>query len=229
MHTRIGRADDDAHGVLIESLVSAFSLKIFEMAPDGTIQQKIVVFVYVDLIRTKKFIQTLPLDSPSFAFRKRLNKKREVGERLHGGDAPLGKLIPEERKIESAFQVMHPRFQKTFTVQAHPEADRTRALKRRERRLRKIDLRLGRLQVDVAKHDRARHGLFHHLCSPSCLRARVKSFPPYESEFFEGENHAAEIIPGTTEGMVIVVCPAESEPILPLFLILRSAITAFPV
>ena len=135
----------------------------------------------------------------------------------------------EERKIESAFQVMHPRFQKTFTVQAHPEADRTRALKRRERRLRKIDLRLGRLQVDVAKHDRARHGLFHHLCSPSCLRARVKSFPPYESEFFEGENHAAEIIPGTTEGMVIVVCPAESEPILPLFLILRSAITAFPV
>ncbi len=61
-------------------------------------------------------------------------------------------------------------------------------------------------------------------CSPAWNRSRSD-----EPERLEDPDHAREEPPRTAEGVVVVVRPAEPEPVLPRLLHLRRAVARLPV
>src|SRR6266487_4455279 len=70
---------------------------------------------------------------------------------------------------------------------------------------------------------------FRALGAPAGLRARVETLAPFEAELLHDAHQIEEMLTRTAEGVMVVVGPAEAQPILPLLLNLRRAVATLPV
>src|SRR4051812_31337597 len=121
---RISQLDDDADGLLVETLEAAFALQVFQVTSDRPFARK-----FLRLLLGQQPSRPQPGDSlwpygPTFALGESLLEEREIGKRRHRLDMGGGELLAQELVIKPALQVMHPRVEKTFTMQSNPKPHR---------------------------------------------------------------------------------------------------------
>src|SRR5262245_21577055 len=122
---RICRLDDDADGLLVKALETAFALQIFQVTPDGAFSGELAELLVRNEPATVQSLEPPASDGPALAFGKGLLQKRKIGERIHRLNLRLSELLAEQLVIESAFQMMHPGLEKALAVQPDPEPDRS--------------------------------------------------------------------------------------------------------
>lgn len=94
---------------------------------------------------------------------------------------------------------------------------------------REIDLSFFRHQVDISKDDDSDDGLFRDLRAPAGFGAGVVTLTFLETDFEEKLDEIDEVFARATEGVMIVISPAEAELILAPLLDLGGAIAVFPI
>src|SRR3954470_1160154 len=124
LFARIGRLDDHADGLLVETFEAASALQVFEVASDRPFVRK-----FLRLLLGQQPSRPQPGDSlwphgPALTLGERLLEEREIGKRRHRLDMGRGELLAQELVIKSALQVMHPRIEKTFAMQSNPKPHR---------------------------------------------------------------------------------------------------------
>src|SRR4029077_1469745 len=120
LFARIGQLDDDADGLLVETLEAAFALQVFEVASDRPFVRK-----FLRLLVGEETSRPQPGDSlwphgPALALGESLLEERKIGKRRHRLDMGCGELLAQALVIKAALQVMHPRIEKTLAMQPNP-------------------------------------------------------------------------------------------------------------
>src|SRR5579871_4527299 len=137
---RVRGRDDNADGFLVEPLETAVALEIFEMAAERAFLEKFVKLLLGDEFRGEQALRAFGADLPAFALGEGLFQEFEIREGIHGVNALFLQLIAEKLIIEARFEMVHTGVEKTFAVQADPEADRAELGRSRQAVAGKIDL-----------------------------------------------------------------------------------------
>jgi hypothetical protein len=124
--------------------------------------------------------------------------------------------------------MVHARLQKAVAMQSAPQPNGAQSRRHGEPLGRKIDLSFLRHEVDVGEHHDPAHRLFGDLGAPAGFSPGVKALALVEAEPLKKIHQVGKVCAGAAERMVIVVAPAEPEPILPTFLHLRGAVARLP-
>ena len=114
-------------------------------------------------------------------------------------------------------------------MQADPEPDGVGPGQVGERLMGEVDVRLVGGQVQVGEDDDAGRGVLQDLRAPAGVLARVEPLAEEEAEGLEHADDAREEPPRAAEGVVVVVRPAEAEPVLPLLLDPGGTVARLPV
>ena len=166
---------------------------------------------------------------PAFAFGEGLAQEGEIGERLHGVHAGFLQLVAEQVEVEARFEVVHAGFQEALAVQTDPQADRAQARGGRQLVGGEINLRFLGQQVHVGEHHDARDGLLGDLRAPAGFGAGVVALAFGKAELQQELHQVHEMLARAAEGVMVVVAPAEAEPVLAMLLNPRGAVAALPI
>ena len=226
---RVGGGDDDADGFLVEAFEAAVALEVLQVAAEGAIAHELVELRRVIRRADRRRSGALAADGPAFAFGEGLAQEGEVGERLHGVDAGCLELVAELVEVEAGFEVVHAGVQEAFAVQADPKADGAEARGRGQLAGGEVNLRFLGQQVHVGEDDDADDGLLGDLGAPAGLGAGVVTLAFGEAELEQEVHQVHEVRAGAAEGVVVVVAPAEAEPVLAVLLDARGAVAALPI
>ena len=175
-------------------------------------------------------VGAVPGNRPALAHGECLAEEGEVGKRFHDLDPrlvlqPLAKRV----EVELRLKVVHAGFEDRLAVQADPEADGVGPVQVGQYLMREVVRGLVGGEVEVGKDDDPGLRLLQDLRTPAGVLARVEPLAEDETKRLEHPDHAREEPPRAAERMVIVVRPAEAEPVLPRLLDLRSAVPRLPV
>ncbi len=178
--------EDRADGLLVEPLVSLAALEVFEVTADRAVGEEAGVLVGSDPAEGETAVGASRIDRPSLAGREGLTQEREIGERLHRLDPRLAlETLAEALEIELGFEVVHPRLEDRFSVQADPEADRIGPRQVGERLVREVVSGLVGSEVEVGEDHDARRRVFKDLRTPSGVFTGVEPLAKRETEPFE--------------------------------------------
>src|SRR5262245_28112325 len=125
--------------------------------------------------------------------------------------------------------MMHPGFEKTLTVQSYPKPNRAEFGRRRQLARGKINLCLVRHQLHVVKYKDSSNRLLGDLSAPARFGACIIAFAFFKTEFEQELVQFHEMLSRTTEGVMIVIAPAQAKEVLAMLLNSPGAIAAFPV
>src|SRR4051812_38872710 len=121
---RIGRLDDDADRLLVETLEAAFALQVFQVTSDRPFAAELLRLLVGEEPSRPQPGDPLWPHGPALALGERLLEEREIGKWRHRLDMRCGELLAQELVIKAALQVMHPRVEKTFAMQSNPKPHR---------------------------------------------------------------------------------------------------------
>ena len=92
-----------------------------------------------------------------------------------------------------------------------------------------INLRFLRHQVHVGKDHNARDGLLGDLRAPAGFGAGVVALAFGKAQLQQELHEVHEVLAGTAEGVMVVIAPAEAEPVLAMLLHPPGAVAALPI
>ena len=169
-------------------------------------------------------------DRPALAGGEGLAEEREVGERLHHLDAGLGlEVVAERVEVELGLEVVHPRLEDRLAVQADPEAHGVRPGEVGQGVVGEVVRGLLGGEVEVGEDHDARRRVLEDLGPPAGMLARVEPLAEQEPRALEHPDQPGEEPPRRAERVVVVVRPAQPEPVLPGLLDPRRAVPRLPV
>ena len=230
MEAGIGGGEDGADGFLVEAFVTLAALEVFEVAADRTFAEEASVLVGGDDVAFEEAIGALFVDGPAFAGGEGLVEEGEAGEGGHCVDLGLGfEGLAEAFEIELGFEVVHSGSEDGFAVEADPEADGVGTREVWKGLSGEILRGFIGGEVEVGEDDDAGGGVFEDLRAPAGLFAGVEAFAELEPEGLENPHEAGEETARASEGVMIVVGPAEAEAVLAGFLDLSGSVAGLPV
>src|SRR4029077_16114720 len=124
---------------------------------------------------------------------------------------------------------MHTGLEETVSVYPAPESTGRKLWCYRQSFDGKINSRFLRHQVDISENRDPRNEVFENLSAPTCLRAGVVTLPLLKSKAKEELDQIGKKKTGTSEGVVIMVAPSQTQRILPALLNSRCPVAPFPV
>ena len=144
---------------------------------------------------------------------------------------PASALSPSRRavEVELGFQVMHAGFEDRLAVECDPEADRPGPGQVGQGLVGEV---LGGFlggEVEVGEDDDARDRMLQDLGTPARVCAGVEPLAELEAQPREHAHDAREEPSRAAEGMMVVVGPAQPEPVLPGLLDARGGVARLPV
>ena len=86
-----------------------------------------------------------------------------------------------------------------------------------------------RCKVKIGEDDDAGGGMLEHLGAPAGVLSGVEAFAKHKAQRLEHADDAREERPGAAKGVMVVVRPAQSQPVLPRLLHLCGAVSRLPV
>ena len=84
-------------------------------------------------------------------------------------------------------------------------------------------------QIEVGKDNNPGRRMLEHLRAPAGMGPRVEPLAKLEAQRGENADDAREELPRATERMMVVICPAQTQPVLSRLLNLGRAIARLPV
>ncbi len=84
-------------------------------------------------------------------------------------------------------------------------------------------------QVHVGENHDARDGLLRDLRAPAGFGARIVALAFGKAELEQELDQIDEMLAGAAEGVMVVIAPAQAEPVLPVFLHAPGAVAALPI
>src|SRR5438105_4966667 len=130
-------------------------LRVLQMTADRAVAQEFVVLLAGNQAGGKQLFDSRWTHVPPFTFGKSLAQEPEIGKGVHRAHAAVLQLVAQSIEIETGFEMMHTRLQKTLAMETDPEADGPEPGSGRKFVGGEINLCFLRHQIDIGEHNDA--------------------------------------------------------------------------